>query len=535
MKRLIFLILLITCPVYSQVIDNPPPNPTSAPTATPAPTASPIPTPSPRATCSPAPTATPRATDTPIPADTPVNTCTPIPAPTGIPTSTPIQAQANTFTNYQSITADGITTTPTDRLGLRNTIAAVDGARVQYSPSLLFEGHAYETSTNTDDKHEWRQYVVPATTATSTSTLRFGFKKDDGSETYPMTITNGGVVTVGSNLSVPNGQITSQGLITNSTTAPTVYTGFGQSVTLSAAVPYSDVVVLHSTTLQHRKAVTTDTTALVTGVQSGYNIPAISGHTVVNCDSGVVAIGDQLVISNVADGCARALNTNTDSRITVGRALATKTAGTIATYSSHTTANPGVITCSGAHGWAANQRVVLMDSGVTSGAATAGGLISGTAYYVRNPSGADLELATTSGGTSLEMTAAAKTGTLTLVPTSTVGVWLTKAVPDPYIPITETFTTEANITSPILSRVVLLDGDNDTDSDTLDLQNGTYSGQQLQLIAAVDVDADDTVVLNYADTTCTNCPAITFDKVGENASFTWTGATWVVLSYQTAL
>ncbi len=100
---------------------------------------------------------------------------------------------------------------------------------------------------------------------------------------------------------------------------------------------------------------------------------------------------------------------------------------------------------------------------------------------------------------------------------------------------TFTFTTEGDITDPLPSTQLLLDGDNDTENDTIDLQDGEAAGQLLTLIAAVDIDADDTVTINFADTTATNAPAVVFDKVGENAELEWTGTTWIVKSLQTSL
>ena len=103
-------------------------------------------------------------------------------------------------------------------------------------------------------------------------------------------------------------------------------------------------------------------------------------------------------------------------------------------------------------------------------------------------------------------------------------------------PMTETFTTEADLTDPLTSTVVLLDGDNDGDNDTLQLQDGIRAGQIVVLIAYADIDADDTVTIDTTtDSTCTNCPAIVFNKVGENVVLVWTGSTWVVLSLQDGL
>ncbi|KKM22616.1 hypothetical protein LCGC14_1623480 [marine sediment metagenome] len=100
---------------------------------------------------------------------------------------------------------------------------------------------------------------------------------------------------------------------------------------------------------------------------------------------------------------------------------------------------------------------------------------------------------------------------------------------------TFTFTTEGDITDPLPSTQLLLDGDNDTENDTIDLQDGEAAGQLLTLIAAADIDANDTVTINFADTTATNAPAVVFDKVGENAELEWTGTTWIVKSLQTSL
>jgi len=102
-------------------------------------------------------------------------------------------------------------------------------------------------------------------------------------------------------------------------------------------------------------------------------------------------------------------------------------------------------------------------------------------------------------------------------------------------PMTFQFTTEANITSPLTSSIILLDGDNDADNDTIDLQNGTTAGQIAVFIAAVDIDSDDTCTINYGDTTCTNCPATSFNKVGESVMLVWTGTTWVVLNLNDSL
>ncbi len=215
--------------------------------------------------------------------------------------------------------------------------------------------------------------------------------------------------------------------------------GFVSRMNTAGSPALSDVLVLDTTVERSRKSLTTDTTATVLGVSAYYTdgYPVLAGKAKVNCDPGVVNAGDQLIISNVADGAARALNTNTDPRIVVGRALSTKAAQTQRTYESHTTADPGVMTITVDETWVDNQRVVLADDGVAVGAATAGGLISGKAYYVRNHTHDggkfNFQLSLTSGGVGVAMTAATKTGTLTVTPTATVSIWLNKAPISPVL------------------------------------------------------------------------------------------------------
>jgi hypothetical protein len=102
-------------------------------------------------------------------------------------------------------------------------------------------------------------------------------------------------------------------------------------------------------------------------------------------------------------------------------------------------------------------------------------------------------------------------------------------------PVTFTFDTEGDLTATLTSSVILLDGDDDADNDTIDLQDGTTAGQILYLIAAADIDADDTCTINFGDTTATNAPSVLFDKIGENVQLLWTGTTWVVISLQDSL
>jgi hypothetical protein len=88
-----------------------------------------------------------------------------------------------------------------------------------------------------------------------------------------------------------------------------------------------------------------------------------------------------------------------------------------------------------------------------------------------------------------------------------------------------TVTTEANIT--LTSSLLLLTGDNDSDNDTIDLQDGTYSGQKLRVVAVANVDSNDTLTIDATtDSTCTGCPTILMDSVGDTWDLVWSGSTW---------
>lgn len=90
-----------------------------------------------------------------------------------------------------------------------------------------------------------------------------------------------------------------------------------------------------------------------------------------------------------------------------------------------------------------------------------------------------------------------------------------------------TVTTEADLT--LTGSVLLLTGDNDTDNDAIDLQNGTVTGQILVAVAAALVDANDTITLAVTDTTCTNCPTLLLDELSDAWILVWSGSTWIVV------
>lgn len=93
-------------------------------------------------------------------------------------------------------------------------------------------------------------------------------------------------------------------------------------------------------------------------------------------------------------------------------------------------------------------------------------------------------------------------------------------------------TTEDDVTvgTELTSSVVLLTGDNDTDNDTLTLQDGITDGTILTFFMAAGVDTDDNIIIDAeTDSTCTGCPdsgIFTFTANGGSLTLWWSGSAW---------
>lgn len=229
---------------------------------------------------------------------------------------------------------------PADALAAVNTTASTSGATVQNSPAIRMEAHGWDTGAGgADRKHEFRWYVAPASAATSTVTFKLGYSANGGAETFPLTVTNGGAMNLGSivtSSSISGGSsLYGAGPVGNSALTPTTSTGLTQVIPLNGSPATSDVIVLDTTSAGNRgrKALTADATAIVIGVKNAYGYPAIGGYCVVNCDAADVAIGDTLVVSTALDGAAMTNNAETNPKYIVGYALSAKTTGSVGTVS----------------------------------------------------------------------------------------------------------------------------------------------------------------------------------------------------------
>lgn len=121
--------------------------------------------------------------------------------------------------------------------------------------------------------------------------------------------------------------------------------------------------------------------------------------------------GDRANVIHVfSDPLPRTIGTVTDWTVVSARVISSINTGT------------NVITCGSAHGWSAGQRLLIQTTGTlptVSGVA----LSSNEAVYVLSPSGADLKIARTAGGTEIDLTGSGS-GTITLKPAD----WTTGAL-----------------------------------------------------------------------------------------------------------
>jgi len=90
----------------------------------------------------------------------------------------------------------------------------------------------------------------------------------------------------------------------------------------------------------------------------------------------------------------------------------------------------------------------------------------------------------------------------------------------------------------LTSSTIFVTGDNDEDSDSIDLQNGTVDGQQITFIAISLVDANDTFTVDVeTDSTCTGCSesgSYALATVGDSVTLVWdaTASAWYEIGYR---
>jgi hypothetical protein len=99
---------------------------------------------------------------------------------------------------------------------------------------------------------------------------------------------------------------------------------------------------------------------------------------------------------------------------------------------------------------------------------------------------------------------------------------------------TDAADTNVTVGTELTTTNVIITGDNDSDDDEIDLQDGTRVGQELTLIAGTGIDFDDVITVDIdTDSTYTGGINITLDEAGDSFTILWTGATygWILKSH----
>lgn len=87
--------------------------------------------------------------------------------------------------------------------------------------------------------------------------------------------------------------------------------------------------------------------------------------------------------------------------------------------------------------------------------------------------------------------------------------------------------TDITVGTEITSSIVFVTGDNDSDNDEVDLQNGNVDGQMIIFIAGTNIDADDTITIDTTtDSTCTGCTSVVLDEPGDSFQCNWVSSSW---------
>ncbi len=167
---------------------------------------------------------------------------------------------ANIFSAVQTVNKAGIAATYTNGLVLENTTLSTSGVKVQQSPTLYFNSHGWSTTATAHDSElDLRATLVPVTAANATSIFNIDFGNPSLGFTNELSLTNAGVLTLGTPLSVASG-----GLGLGTLTAHALYVGNGTSAPTALAIGATGTL-LHGNTAGNPSFSAVSLTADVSG------------------------------------------------------------------------------------------------------------------------------------------------------------------------------------------------------------------------------------------------------------------------------
>jgi len=164
----------------------------------------------------------------------------------GVPTwgagSTVDLTAANNWTGTQTFQKDDIKTTATTAAKLLNNTASDATNTVQYSPSLEFDAHAWNTTSTSDNLELARLTLIPVSGATPSANLSWAMNLNGGGYTNVMSLSSAGNLTAttftgsGSGLTnIPAANITGTlpaGVLSNITSTGTITSGTWQGTAI---------------------------------------------------------------------------------------------------------------------------------------------------------------------------------------------------------------------------------------------------------------------------------------------------------------
>ena len=144
----------------------------------------------------------------------------------------------DTFTS----TRDNIVITSTDGFLATNTTAATGAVTVQMSPRLRFRGNAWDTAAS--KTVDFFLENLPATAATPTGTLKFGYSLNGAAASYPMTLSSAGAAILAETgtLSVGKGSAVSAGFVGDFVANRDAQTSLGIGNSTSGTAAYARFV-----------------------------------------------------------------------------------------------------------------------------------------------------------------------------------------------------------------------------------------------------------------------------------------------------
>jgi hypothetical protein len=191
-----------------------------------------------------------------------------------------------------TITKASIGTTPTDALLLTQTTAATLGNQ-KISPSLHFNGNAWNTTGSASESSDFYNYLVPVQAATPTANLLWRYARAGGALTTAMTLSSAGNLTATGTVAGANVTATAN------VQSKTISLNTSQDVDVAINNNYAGFTGANQYMYRMVGAFTSIASGAYTGVE--FNVPISAGSASINSITGFSAKGGALNGNTVAE------------------------------------------------------------------------------------------------------------------------------------------------------------------------------------------------------------------------------------------